>query len=57
MKTKIKSKDSLARAIQHPALDVWSDHDAMLKAAQTMQRAARRGKYNAEIQASAAKTL
>jgi len=35
MKTKIKSKDSLARAIQHPALDVWSDQDATLKAAQT----------------------
>jgi fructose-bisphosphate aldolase class I len=45
---------SFARAIQHPALDIWSGHDASVKAAQKSllhragcSRAARRGEYSA----------
>ena len=48
---------SFARAIQHPALDIWSGHDATVKAAQTSLlhrakcgRAARRGEYNAAME-------
>jgi len=47
---------SFSRAIQHPALDIWSGHDATLKAAQKSllhrakcSRAARHGKYSAEL--------
>lgn len=47
---------SFARAIQHPALDIWSGHDASVKAAQKSllhrakcSRAARRGEYNAAM--------
>jgi fructose-bisphosphate aldolase class I len=45
---------SFARAIQHPALDIWSGHEAKVKAAQQAllhrakcNGAARRGKYTA----------
>jgi fructose-bisphosphate aldolase class I len=48
---------SFARAIQHPALDIWSGHDASVKAAQKSllhrakcSRAARRGEYNAAME-------
>jgi fructose-bisphosphate aldolase class I len=48
---------SFARAIQHPALDIWCGHDATVKAAQTSlfhrakcSRAARRGEYNAAME-------
>jgi fructose-bisphosphate aldolase class I len=48
---------SFARAIQHPALDIWSGHDATVKAAQTSllhrancSRAARRGEYSAVME-------
>ena len=48
---------SFARAIQHPALDIWSGHEAAVKAAQAAlvhraecSRAARRGKYSAEME-------
>jgi len=47
---------SFARAIQHPALDIWSGHDATVKAAQEalivraqFSRNARRGEYNAAM--------
>ena len=47
---------SFARAIQHPALDIWSGHDATVKAAQKAlihraecSRAARRGEYSAAM--------
>jgi len=47
---------SFARAIQHPALDIWSGHDASVKAAQKSllhrakcSRAARRGEYSAAM--------
>ena len=52
---------SFARAIQHPALDIWSGQDAMVNAAQKSllqrakcSRAARRGEYSAEMESSAA---
>ena len=45
---------SFARAIQQPALEIWSGHDRNVKAAQAAllhramcNRAARRGEYNA----------
>jgi fructose-bisphosphate aldolase class I len=45
---------SFARAIQQPALEIWSGHDVNVKAAQQAlfhrakcNRAARRGEYNA----------
>jgi fructose-bisphosphate aldolase class I len=48
---------SFARAIQHPALDIWSGHDASVKAAQKSllhrakcSRAARRGEYSAAME-------
>jgi fructose-bisphosphate aldolase class I len=48
---------SFARAIQHPALDIWSGHDATVKAAQTAlvhraecSRAARLGRYTAAME-------
>ena len=48
---------SFARAIQHPALDIWSGHDASVNAAQDAlihraecSRAARRGEYNSEME-------
>ena len=48
---------SFARAIQHPALDIWSGHDATVKAAQTAlvhraecSRAARLGQYTAKME-------
>jgi fructose-bisphosphate aldolase class I len=48
---------SFARAIQHPALDIWSGHDSTVKAAQKAllhrakcSRAARRGQYTAEME-------
>jgi fructose-bisphosphate aldolase class I len=48
---------SFARAIQHPALDIWSGHDATVKAAQealvhraSCSRAACRGKYTAAME-------
>ncbi|MGD0540748.1 MAG: class I fructose-bisphosphate aldolase [Tepidisphaeraceae bacterium] len=48
---------SFARAIQHPALDIWSGHDASVKAAQKSllhrakcSRAARRGEYSAVME-------
>ena len=47
---------SFARAIQHPALDIWSGHEATAKAAQMAlihraqcSSAARRGEYNAAM--------
>ena len=47
---------SFARAIQHPALDIWSGHEAKVKAAQQAllhrarcNGAARRGKYTAAL--------
>ena len=47
---------SFARAIQHPALDIWSGHEATVKAAQMAlihraqcSSAARRGEYNAAM--------
>jgi fructose-bisphosphate aldolase class I len=47
---------SFARAIQHPALDIWSGHEATVKAAQKALlhrakcgRAARLGHYTAEM--------
>jgi fructose-bisphosphate aldolase class I len=53
---------SFARAIQHPALDIWSGHESMVKTAQQAllhrakcSRAARRGEYNAETEGTAAK--
>jgi len=48
---------SFARAIQHPALDIWSGRDASVKAAQKSllhrakcSRAARRGEYSAVME-------
>ncbi len=48
---------SFARAIQHPALDIWSGHESEVNAAQEAlihrsecSRAARRGKYNSEME-------
>jgi fructose-bisphosphate aldolase class I len=48
---------SFARAIQHPALDIWSGHDATVIAAQgalvhraRCSRAARRGEYSAAME-------
>jgi len=48
---------SFARAIQHPALDIWSGHDASVKGAQKSllhrakcSRAARRGEYSAVME-------
>ena len=48
---------SFARAIQHPALDIWSGHDATVKAAQTAlvhraecSRAARLGQYTDKME-------
>ncbi len=48
---------SFARAIQHPALDIWSGHESEVKAAQTSllhrakcSRAARQGKYIAAME-------
>ena len=53
---------SFARAIQHPALDIWSGHESTVKAAQEAllhraqcSREARRGEYNAEMEGIAAK--
>ena len=47
---------SFARAIQHPALDIWSGHESAVKAAQKAllhrakcSRAARLGQYTAEM--------
>jgi fructose-bisphosphate aldolase class I len=47
---------SFARAIQHPALDIWSGHESTVKAAQKSllhrakcSRAARLGQYTAEM--------
>jgi fructose-bisphosphate aldolase class I len=52
---------SFARAIQHPALEVWSGKDANVKAAQRAllqrarcNRAARRGEYTAAMEGTAA---
>jgi fructose-bisphosphate aldolase class I len=51
---------SFARAIQHPALDIWGGHDANMNAAQKalLHRAkcsfaARRGEYTSEMEATA----
>jgi fructose-bisphosphate aldolase class I len=48
---------SFARAIQHPALDIWSGHESEARAAQDAliqraecSRAARRGEYNSEME-------
>jgi len=48
---------SFARAIQHPALDIWSGHESGVNAAQEAlihraecSRAARRGKYSSEME-------
>jgi fructose-bisphosphate aldolase class I len=48
---------SFARAIQHPALDIWSGHDATVKAAQQAlihraecSRSARLGQYTAKME-------
>jgi fructose-bisphosphate aldolase class I len=48
---------SFARAIQQPALEIWSGQDANVKAAQQAlvyrakcNRAARRGEYNAKME-------
>jgi fructose-bisphosphate aldolase class I len=48
---------SFARAIQHPALDIWSGHEAKVKAAQQAllhrarcNGAARRGKYTSSME-------
>jgi fructose-bisphosphate aldolase class I len=48
---------SFARAIQHPALEIWSGHDANVNAAQQAllhrarcNRAARRGEYDAAME-------
>jgi fructose-bisphosphate aldolase class I len=53
---------SFARAIQYPALDIWSGHESEVNAAQEAlihraecSRAARRGEYTAEIEGIAAK--
>jgi len=47
---------SFARAIQHPAMDIWAGHEVTVKAAQKAllhraecSRAARRGQYTAEM--------
>jgi fructose-bisphosphate aldolase class I len=52
---------SFARAIQHPALDIWSGHDANVKAAQEAllhraecSSAASRGEYDAAMETTAA---
>jgi fructose-bisphosphate aldolase class I len=51
---------SFARAIQHPALNIWSGHDTAVKAAQKAlvhragcSRAARRGEYSIAMDAAA----
>ncbi len=54
---------SFARAIQHPALDIWSGHESEVKAAQEAlihraecSRAARCGKYSSEMERHPAST-
>jgi fructose-bisphosphate aldolase class I len=53
---------SFARAIQHPAMDIWAGHELTVKAAQKAllhraecSRAARRGEYSAEMEGIAPK--